>query len=81
MPIPTPEHVDQIVTAYEEGATLREIAEIYGVSHVTVRTLLKQAGVQLRKRGRCAVKREDPRVLPLHKLPPIEEVEERARTR
>ena len=43
---------DQILEAYRNGATLREIAEVHGVSSGTVRNKLIEVGADLRKRGR-----------------------------
>ena len=43
---------DQILEAYRNGATLREIAEVHGVSSGTVRNKLIELGADLRKRGR-----------------------------
>jgi transposase-like protein len=43
---------DQVKEAYTNGATLRDIAELYDVSSGTVRNLLIELGVELRSRGR-----------------------------
>ena len=43
---------DQIKEAYLNGATLREIADVHGVSSGTVRNKLIELGMDLRKRGR-----------------------------
>ena len=43
---------EQVKQAYLNGAVLREIADLHGVSIGTVRNLLKEMGVDLRPRGR-----------------------------
>lgn len=43
---------DQILEAYRNGATLREIADVHDVSSGTVRNKLIELGADLRKRGR-----------------------------
>lgn len=43
---------EQIKEAYINGATLREIADVHGVSSGTVRNKLIELGMDLRKRGR-----------------------------
>ena len=44
---------DEIVSAYVlKGQSLREIADFYSVSSGSIRSVLKKAGVSLRKRGR-----------------------------
>ena len=43
---------EQIVGEYESGMTLQELGEWYGVSVTTIRSRLKEAGVQIRNRGR-----------------------------
>lgn len=54
-----------VCEAYRNGATLREIAEVHGVSPGTVRNALKEMGVEMRSRGRrSAEKAPDPRRLP-----------------
>jgi transposase-like protein len=60
---------EQVQEAYQNGATLREISEVHGVSSGTVRNCLIEAGVKLRSRGRK--KRSDAnddRVLPVEDL-------------
>jgi hypothetical protein len=53
-----------VCEAYQNGATLREIAEIHSVSAGTVRNTLKECGVEMRSRGRRkAVKEADTRLL------------------
>lgn len=46
---PTPEQVDLAVAAYEAGYTLREIAKMIGVSHMTVKRHLLRRGVKMRQ--------------------------------
>lgn len=41
-----------ITEAYNNGATLRSLAQQFGVSSGTIRTLLKRTGVTLRNKGR-----------------------------
>ena len=43
---------EQVKEAYENGATLRQIGEVHGVSAGTVRNVLREMGVELRPRGR-----------------------------
>ena len=43
---------EQVKEAYLNGATLREIADVHGVSSGTVRNSLIEMGVDLRRRGR-----------------------------
>ena len=43
---------EQVKEAYENQATLREIAEVHGVSAGTVRNCLVELNVDLRPRGR-----------------------------
>ena len=43
---------EQVIDAYKNGATLRQIAEVHGVSSGTVRNCLRVCEVQLRPRGR-----------------------------
>ncbi len=57
--------------AYENGATLREIAEVHAVSPGTVRNSLRELGVEMRNRGRRkTVKDVDLRRLDVTELPP-----------
>ena len=46
-----PDVRDYIVTEYQAGLSLRELAEITGRSHGAVRNVLERAGVQRRHRG------------------------------
>ena len=51
------EHAEAIVAAYVlQGKSLREIADNYGVSSGSVRSVLKKNGAVLRSRGRKAGK-------------------------
>lgn len=43
---------EQIKEAYINGATLQDIADLHSASVGTVRNLLKEMGVELRRRGR-----------------------------
>ncbi len=43
---------DQVVDAYNNGATLRQIGDVHGVSPGTVRNLLRELDVPMRNRGR-----------------------------
>lgn len=43
---------EQILKLYDKGLSLREIAEILNISHMSVKRALKQAGVLLRDTGR-----------------------------
>lgn len=47
----TADEHDELVTAYEAGATPAELARRYEISHAAVPRLLKQLGVTMRKRG------------------------------
>jgi predicted transcriptional regulator len=42
---------DEVVRAYEAGATVTELASTYGCSTTTVREVLQERGVELRNRG------------------------------
>jgi len=42
---------DEIISEYQSGMTLTEVAEKYGVAPNTIRNRLREAGVQTRKRG------------------------------
>ena len=42
---------DVVIAAYRGGATLQEIADIHGVSPMTVRSFLMKRGIELRRRG------------------------------
>jgi hypothetical protein len=45
-------NIDELVRAYEEGATIEALAKSTKVSAATIRTALIGAGVTLRRRGR-----------------------------
>jgi hypothetical protein len=61
---------EQVVDAYNNGATLRQIAEVHEVSPGTVRNLLKELDVPLRDRGRRKnAPKADPRILPVAAAP------------
>jgi transposase len=64
----------QVQEAYRNGATLRQIAEVYGVSAGTVRNVLVEMGELMRARGRRKkADTRDPRILPVD---PVEELED-----
>jgi transposase-like protein len=55
---------EQVREAYRNGATLREIGEVHGVSAGTVRNVLIELGETLRSRGRRKKpEAHDPRIL------------------
>jgi hypothetical protein len=57
---------EQVREAYLNGATLREIGEVHGVSAGTVRNVLIEIGVELRPRGRRKkADTTEPQILPL----------------
>ena len=57
---------EQVRDAYKNGATLRQIGDVHGVSAGTVRNLLLEMGVKLRNRGRRSkAATHNPRILPL----------------
>jgi len=65
---------DQIKGAYMNGATLKEIAVVHGVSQGTVRNCLIEMGVEMRSRGRqrrSNINNEE--VLPVDDLTPSNE--------
>jgi transposase len=60
---------EQVVEAYRNGATLREIADFHKVSPGTVRNMLIEEGASLRRPGRrggAPVERPEP--LPVDQL-------------
>ena len=64
---------EQVREAYLNGATLREIAEVHGVSAGTVRNKLIEQGVDLRRRGRRRKEEGNaPKTLPVQELPQTE---------
>ena len=50
----------QIVEAYLNGSTLRQIASTYSVSHVTIKNVLDRSGVAMRSRGRKRKEKVNP---------------------
>ncbi len=57
---------EQVREAYRNGATLRQIGDVHGVSPGTVRNVLKEMGETLRLRGRRKKSATaDPRILPI----------------
>jgi hypothetical protein len=57
---------EPVAEAYRNGATLRQIGEVYGVSPGTVRNVLIEMGVEMRPRGRRKrAEAKDPRILPV----------------
>jgi hypothetical protein len=61
---------EQVREAYLNGATLRQIGEVHGVSPGTVRNALIEMGEKLRPRGRRKrVQPADERILPVGDLP------------
>ena len=57
---------DQVREAYRNGATLRQIGEVHGVSAGTVRNVLIEMGETMRPRGRRKrADMHDPRILPV----------------
>jgi len=57
---------EQVRAAYRNGATLRAIGEVHGVSPGTVRNVLIELGETLRARGRRKkAEMHDPRILPV----------------
>ena len=57
----TPEQDASIVSSYQTGKSLRDVAGLFGVSHETVARRIAGAGVALRGRGRPGVVRVKPR--------------------
>jgi hypothetical protein len=61
---------DQVREAYRNGATLRDIGEVHGVSPGTVRNVLMEMGETLRPRGRRKkADAHDPRILTVTSTP------------
>lgn len=57
---------EQVREAYRNGATLRQIGDVHGVSPGTVRNVLIEMGETLRLRGRRKKSAtNDPRILPI----------------
>ena len=46
-----PKHIDEFVRRYQDGSTVREIAEYLGYSHETVCRKLHERGIPMRPRG------------------------------
>lgn len=70
-------HHDQVREAYRNGATLRQIGEVHGVSPGTVRNVLVDLGESLRSRGRRKkIDMHDPRILNISGTPEVEPVVE-----
>lgn len=44
-------YVDKMVKYYQSGYTVKEIAQVIGIGENVVRVILKDEGVQMRKRG------------------------------
>lgn len=60
----------QVREAYRNGATLRQIGDVHGVSPGTVRNALIEMGEELRARGRRKrAEMADPRILPVEEVP------------
>ena len=67
---------DQVVEAYNRGATLIELGKAHEVSPGTVRNVLLEEGVEMRSRGRQPkVRLPDSRILALDYTPSPEEEE------
>jgi len=65
---------EQVREAYRNGATLRQIGEVHGVSAGTVRNALIEMGETMRRRGRRkAADTHDPRILPVDAVDDSEE--------
>ena len=61
---------EQVRAAYRNGATLREIGEVHGVSAGTVRNKLIELGEEMRPRGRRKKEVDtEQRALPTAELP------------
>lgn len=48
-----------IIEAYKNGHSLREIADVFKISHISVRRVLLKNKIKLRKRGNRKVKEVD----------------------
>lgn len=66
---------EQVVLAYRNGATMRQIAEVHGVSVGTVRNLLVSEGESIRAKGRPSKKNDGSRALAIDDLPSDEVAE------
>lgn len=60
---------EQVILAYRNGATMRQIAEVHGVSIGTVRNLLIAEGEKLRPKGRVPKSGDGARTLAVDDLP------------
>ncbi|MCI0558468.1 MAG: sigma-70 region 4 domain-containing protein [Nitrososphaera sp.] len=60
---------EQVLLAYENGATMRQIADVHGVSVGTVRNLLIAEGVTIRAKGRQPKNGDGTRSLAVDDLP------------
>jgi len=56
---------EQVRDAYQNGATLREIAEVHNVSSGTVRNVLIEMGEKLRRPGRKGGSKTEKSLLPV----------------
>ena len=66
---------EQVVLAYQNRATMRQIAEVHGVSIGTVRNLLISEGSEIRKQGRAPKSGDGSRTLAVDDLPSDEVAE------
>lgn len=46
--------IEQIIVAYQGGATTREVAALFHLAHSSVQSLLREHGVQARRKGLSA---------------------------
>lgn len=60
---------EQVLLAYQNGATMRQIAEVHGVSIGTVRNLLIAEGQAIRPKGRAPKSGDGARTLAVDELP------------
>ncbi|MDT0330877.1 hypothetical protein RM479_20855 [Nocardiopsis sp. DSM 44743] len=56
---PTDKHIEAIVTGYQEGATIRQLAIKHRIGRVTVSKILKQNGVKMRGTGLTSQQLDD----------------------
>jgi hypothetical protein len=45
--------VAELIVAYREQASVKELAQRFGIHRVTVTALLRRRGVELRRQGNC----------------------------
>jgi transposase-like protein len=68
---------EQVRDAYQNGATLREIAEVHNVSSGTVRNVLIEMGEKLRRPGRKGGSKVEKALLPVGQFvdptPPVQQ--------